>query len=47
MISEADLPPGVVTHVVTNWHGTCSSVTLATSTGWDTNFDNIQLSPLP
>ncbi|QAT83637.1 exoglucanase B [Corallococcus coralloides] len=38
---------GQVTHVVTNWQGSCSSVTLATSYGWDTNFDNIQLSPLP
>jgi hypothetical protein len=41
------LTPGQVTHVVTNWQGTCSYVTLATSNGWDTNFDNIQLSPLP
>ncbi|MFY0576483.1 DUF4082 domain-containing protein [Cystobacter fuscus] len=41
------LTPGEVTHVVTNWQGTCSSVTLATSNGWDTNFDNIELSPLP
>ncbi|ATB39160.1 hypothetical protein CYFUS_004601 [Cystobacter fuscus] len=41
------LTPGQVTHVVTNWQGTCSSVTLATSNGWDTNFDNIELSPLP
>ncbi|WP_227028034.1 DUF4082 domain-containing protein [Corallococcus soli] len=41
------LTQGQVTHVVTNWQGTCSSVTLATSNGWDTNFDNIELSPLP
>ncbi|WP_375758615.1 DUF4082 domain-containing protein [Corallococcus exercitus] len=41
------LTQGQVTHVVTNWQGSCSSVTLATSNGWDTNFDNIQLSPLP
>ena len=47
--AHAHLPltPGQVTHVVTNWQGTCSSVTLATSNGWDTNFDNIELSPLP
>ncbi|WP_244219453.1 DUF4082 domain-containing protein [Corallococcus interemptor] len=42
-----NLTPGEVTHVVTNWQGSCSSVTFATSNGWDTNFDNIQLSPLP
>ncbi|MCY1042074.1 DUF4082 domain-containing protein [Corallococcus sp. bb12-1] len=41
------LTQGQVTHVVTNWQGTCSYVTLATSNGWDTNFDNIELSPLP
>ncbi|RKH28559.1 DUF4082 domain-containing protein [Corallococcus praedator] len=41
------LTPGQVTHVVTNWQGTCSYVTLATSNGWDTNFDNIELTPLP
>ncbi|RKH46766.1 DUF4082 domain-containing protein [Corallococcus sicarius] len=41
------LTPGQVTHVVTNWQGSCSYVTLATSNGWDTNFDNIQLAPLP
>ncbi|WP_244237953.1 DUF4082 domain-containing protein [Corallococcus terminator] len=41
------LTQGQVTHVVTNWQGTCPYVTLATSNGWDTNFDNIELSPLP
>ncbi|RKG71770.1 DUF4082 domain-containing protein [Corallococcus sp. CA054B] len=42
-----NLTAGQVTHVVTNWQGSCSSVTFATSNGWDTNFDNIELSPLP
>jgi hypothetical protein len=26
--------------IATNWTGTCSSVTLGSSNGWDTNFDN-------
>ncbi len=27
--------------IVTNWTGTCSTVTLGSSNGWDVNFDNI------
>lgn len=29
------------TSLVTNWTGTCSTVTITTSNGWDTNFDNL------
>jgi glucose/arabinose dehydrogenase/endonuclease YncB( thermonuclease family) len=32
---------GVVTTVETNWTGTCTTVTLASTNGWDTNFDNL------
>jgi hypothetical protein len=30
--------------IVTGWGGTCSSVTVGSSNGWDTNFDNVVLS---
>jgi hypothetical protein len=29
------------TTVVTNWTGTCTTVTLGSTNGWDTNFDNL------
>jgi hypothetical protein len=29
--------------IATNWSGTCSSVTLGSTNGWNTNFDNLQL----
>ena len=29
--------------LVTNWTGSCSSITLSSSNGWDTNFDNLVL----
>ncbi len=29
-----------VARVMTNWTGTCTTVTLTSSNGWDTNFDN-------
>jgi hypothetical protein len=32
---------GVVVTITTNWTGTCTTVTLTSSNGWDTNFDNI------
>ncbi|CAM3401787.1 DUF4082 domain-containing protein [Corallococcus sp. ZKHCc1 1396] len=41
------LTAGQVTHVVTNWQQPCTVFTISTSNGWDTNLDNIQLSPRP
>ncbi|RKH56309.1 DUF4082 domain-containing protein [Corallococcus llansteffanensis] len=41
------LTAGQVTHVVTNWLQPCTVFRIATSNGWDTNIDNIQLSPRP
>jgi hypothetical protein len=31
--------------VVTNWSGTCTTVTVGSSNGWDTNFDSLLLQP--
>jgi hypothetical protein len=33
--------PGQLATIETGWSGTCSSVTLASSNGWDTNFDDL------
>ncbi|RKG93648.1 DUF4082 domain-containing protein [Corallococcus terminator] len=41
------LTAGQVTHVVTNWTQPCTVFTISTSNGWDTNLDNIELSPRP
>jgi hypothetical protein len=35
---------GQVVTIATGWSGTCSSVTLGSSNGWWTNFDNLQVS---
>jgi len=32
---------GKITSIVTNWTGTCTTVTVGSSNGWDTNFDNL------
>jgi hypothetical protein len=29
--------------ISTGWTGTCTSVTVGSTNGWDTNFDNFQL----
>lgn len=34
------LPAGTAATLVTNWTGTCSAVTVTSTNGWDTNFDN-------
>jgi hypothetical protein len=34
---------GQLVTITTNWTGTCSTVTVSSSNGWDTNFDNIVL----
>ncbi|WP_244227390.1 DUF4082 domain-containing protein [Corallococcus aberystwythensis] len=41
------LTAGEITHVVPTWQTPCSILTVTTSNGWDTNFDNLELSPLP
>ncbi|NNC18807.1 DUF4082 domain-containing protein [Corallococcus exiguus] len=41
------LTAGQVTHVVPTWTQPCTVFTLTTSNGWDTNFDNLELSPRP
>ncbi|WP_338279354.1 DUF4082 domain-containing protein [Corallococcus caeni] len=41
------LTAGQVTHVVPSWTAPCTVFTLTTSNGWDTNFDNLELSPRP
>jgi hypothetical protein len=35
---------GQVATIVTGWAGSCSSVTVGSSNGWDTNFDNLMIS---
>src|SRR6266542_2509784 len=39
--SQAQVAPGQVVTIPTNWSGTCSVVTIASSNGWNTNFDNL------
>jgi hypothetical protein len=41
---QVSLAAGQTTTLVTNWTGTCSTVTLSSSNGWDTNFDNLAIS---
>lgn len=41
------LAAGQVTHVVPSWQSPCTVFTVTTSNGWDTNFDNLELSPRP
>ncbi len=38
---KADLMPGEIVTVPTGWAGTCSSVTISSTNGWDTNFDDL------
>lgn len=35
------LTSGQLSNLVTNWASTCSQITLSSTNGWDTNFDNI------
>jgi hypothetical protein len=45
---DVNVAPGKTTSILTNWTGACSSVTLSSSNGWDTNFDNLVVDmPLP
>jgi hypothetical protein len=40
---QATVPPGQVVTIKTGWSDACSSVTVTSSNGWQTNFDNFQL----
>jgi len=40
---SVNLAAGQRTTINTSWTGTCSSVTISTSNGWDTNFDNLRI----
>jgi hypothetical protein len=40
---SVNVPPGAPTTITTNWSGPCSTVTISSSNGWDTNFDNLAL----
>jgi hypothetical protein len=39
----ATVPVGTVATIQTGWTAACASVTIGTSNGWDTNFDNLVL----
>jgi hypothetical protein len=36
--------PNTLVTISTGWTGTCTSVTIASTNGWDTNFDNLVIS---
>jgi hypothetical protein len=40
---QATVSPGQVVTIKTGWSDACSSVTVTSSNGWQTNFDNFQL----
>ena len=40
---QATVPAGQVMTIKTGWTDACSSVTVTSSNGWQTNFDNLQL----
>jgi hypothetical protein len=40
---QATLAAGQAATIETGWIGTCTSVTVSSSNGWDTNFDNLVL----
>jgi hypothetical protein len=42
-IVNATLAAHQLVTIATNWSGTCASVQLTSSNGWDTNFDNLVL----
>jgi hypothetical protein len=39
-----NLASGQLATIATNWSGTCTTVTIMSTNGWDTNFDNLVLS---
>ncbi|HEY3059771.1 MAG TPA: CARDB domain-containing protein [Chloroflexota bacterium] len=42
--AEFTVAAGQLLTLSTGWTGTCSSVTVSSANGWDTNFDNLMLS---
>ncbi|MGH2371739.1 MAG: DUF4082 domain-containing protein, partial [Chloroflexota bacterium] len=38
---QATLGAGELATITTDWTGTCTTVTITSSTGWDTNFDDL------
>ncbi|MGH2367618.1 MAG: DUF4082 domain-containing protein, partial [Chloroflexota bacterium] len=43
---QATVAAGQLATISTGWTGTCSTVTISSSNGWDTNFDNLVLSAI-
>jgi hypothetical protein len=35
------LAPNGLQTITTNWTGTCTTVTIGSTNGWDTNFDDL------
>jgi hypothetical protein len=42
---SATVNPGELATIVTGWTSACSAVTIGSSNGWDTNFDNVTYRP--
>jgi hypothetical protein len=42
-LAQVSVGPGQVRTIATDWTAACGSVTITSSNGWDTNFDNLQL----
>jgi hypothetical protein len=40
-----NIPPGQAAVLTTGWTGGCASVDIASSNGWETNFDNLVIGP--
>jgi hypothetical protein len=40
---QATLAVGQVATILTGWTAACSTVTISSTNGWDTNFDNLVL----
>jgi hypothetical protein len=38
---SVNVPAGAVTTIITRWMGTCSTILVGSSNGWDTNFDDL------
>jgi hypothetical protein len=42
-IRMVTLAPGQLTNIATGWTGSCSRVSISSSNGWGTNFDNLRV----
>ena len=40
---QMTLAVGQLSTIITGWGGTCPNVTISSTNGWDTNFDNLVL----